>query len=176
MRKRDHIQGAMRNPGIVFFLVGLLLLFGIWSLPRLNKDEFPQFTIRQAVIAAVYPGATAQEVEEQVTIPLERFLFTYPEINKKNTYSVTEDGIVYIYADLRVQVERKDETWSKIRAGLDLFKKTSLPQGVLQIVVVDDFGNTCSMLLAVESEERTPRELEDYACQLSDRLRTVTTM
>lgn len=176
MRKRDHIQGAMRNPGIVFFLVGLLLLFGIWSLPRLNKDEFPQFTIRQAVIAAVYPGATAQEVEEQVTIPLERFLFTYPEINKQNTYSVTEDGIVYIYADLRVEVERKDETWSKIRDGLDLFKKTSLPQGVLQIVVVDDFGNTCSMLLAVESAERTPRELEEFAQQLSDRLRTVPAM
>ena len=54
-----------------------LTLFGIWSLPQLNKDEFPQFTIRQAVIAAVYPGATAQETEEQVTIPLEEFINSY---------------------------------------------------------------------------------------------------
>ena len=148
----------MRNHGIVFFVVGALLLFGIWSLPHLNKDEFPQFTIRQGVVAAIYPGATAQEIEEQVTKPLERFLFTYPEINKATTYSVTEDGIVYVFAELRLEVERKDEVWSKIRAGLDLFKKTSLPQGVLQIVVIDDFGNTSSMLLAVESPERTPRE------------------
>ncbi len=176
MISRDHIQGAMRNHGIVFFVVGLLILFGIWSLPHLNKDEFPQFTIRQAVIAAVYPGATAQEVEEQVTKPLERFLFTYQEINKKTTYSVSEDGICYIYADLRVQVERKDEVWSKVRGGLDLFKKTSLPQGVLQIVVVDDFGQTSSMLLAVESKERTPRELEHFALQLTDRLRTIPAM
>ena len=176
MMKRDHIQGAMRNHGIVFFVVGVLILFGIWSLPQLNKDEFPQFTIRQAVIAAVYPGATAQEVEEQVTKPLERFLFTYQEINKKTTYSNSEDGIAYIFADLRVEVERKDEVWSKIRGGLDLFKKTSLPQGVLQIVVVDDFGQTSSMLLAVESKERTPRELEHYAQLLSDRLRTIPAM
>lgn len=176
MKKRDHIQGAMRNHGIVFFVVGALLLFGFWSLPHLNKDEFPQFTIRQGVIAAIYPGATALEVEEQVTRPLERFLFTYSEINKENTRSVTEDGIVYIYADLRLEVERKDEVWSKIRAGLDLFKKTSLPQGVLQIVVVDDFGNTSSMLLAVESAERTPRELENYALQLCDKLRTIPAM
>ncbi|MBQ9706253.1 MAG: efflux RND transporter permease subunit [Paludibacteraceae bacterium] len=176
MAKRDHIQGAMRNHGIVFFVVGLLLLAGITSLPLLNKDEFPQFTIRQAVIAAVYPGATAQEVEEQVTKPLERFLFSYQEINKSRTYSVSEDGICYIFAELRVEVERKDESWSKIRAGLDLFRKTGLPQGVLQVVVVDDFGNTSSMLLAVESAERTPRELEHYAQQLSDRLRTIQTM
>lgn len=166
----------MRNHGIVFFVVGVLLLFGIWSLPNLNKDEFPQFTIRQGVVAAVYPGATAQEIEEQVTKPLERFLFGYQEINKATTYSVTEDGIVYIFAELRMEVERKDEVWSKIRSGLDLFKKTSLPQGVLQIVVIDDFGNTSSMLLAVESEERSPRETEAYSLQLCDRLRTIPEM
>ncbi len=176
MNKRDHIQAAMRNHGIIFFVVGALCLFGIWSLPQLNKDEFPQFTIRQAVIAAVYPGATAQEVEQQVTKPLERFLFTYQEINKSTTYSVSEDGIAYIFADLRVEVERKDEVWSKIRGGLDLFKKTSLPQGVLQIVLVDDFGQTSSILLAVESDQRNPRELEQYALQLSDRLRTIPEM
>ena len=176
MKARDHIQGAMRNHGIIFFVAGALCLFGIWSLPQLNKDEFPQFTIRQAVIAAVYPGATAQEVEQQVTKPLERFLFTYQEINKQTTYSISEDGIVYVFADLRVEVERKDEVWSKIRGGLDLFKKTSLPQGVLQIVFIDDFGQTSSMLLAVESEERNPRELEQYALRLSDRLRTIPEM
>ena len=176
MKRRDHIQWAMRNHGIVFFVIGALLLFGIWSLPRLNKDEFPQFTLRQAVIAAIYPGATAEEIEEQVTKPLERFLFTYQEVNKKTTYSTTKDGIAYIYADLRVDIERKDEVWSKIRAGVELFQKTSLPKGVLQIVVIDDFGQTSSMLLAIESPERTPRELEHFAYQLSDRLRTIPTM
>lgn len=176
MKKRDHISAAMRHHNIVFLVVVALAACGIYCLPRLNKDEFPQFTIRQGVVAAIYPGATAQEVEEQVTKPLERFLFTYQEINKDLTYSVSEDGIVYVFAELRTDVKNKDEVWSKIRHGLSLFKKTSLPAGVLEVVVVDDFGNTASMLLAVESPERTPRELEHYAEQLCDRLRAIPSM
>ena len=73
----------MRNPSIVFFIILILTAFGIYSLPKMNKDEFPQFTMRQGVVAAIYPGATAQEVEEQVTIPLENFLNGYEDIDKR---------------------------------------------------------------------------------------------
>ncbi len=176
MIKRNHILSAMRSHNIIFFIVVCLVIFGIYGLTQLNKDEFPQFTIRQGVVAAIYPGASAQEVEEQVTEPLERFLFTYAEIDKEKTYSVTENGIVYVFAELRTSVEDKDGAWSKIRHGLQLFKKSSLPAGVLEVVVVDDFGNTSSMLLTVDSPDRTPRELEDYAEQLCDRLRKIPEM
>ena len=174
--KRNHIMTAIRKHRLVSFVVLVLVLFGLWSLPHMNKDEFPQFTIRQGVVAAVYPGATAQEVEDQVTKRLERYLFTFPEVSKSTTFSVTEDGVAYIYADLRVEVTDKDEVWSKIKHGLNLFKQTDLPPGVLAIVVVDDFGNTSSMLLAVESSQRTPRELEAYSLQVCDRLRTIPEM
>ena len=173
MRTRDHILGAMRNHGLVLFVFIALALFGIWSLPQLNKDEFPQFTIRQGVIAAIYPGATAQEIEEQVTRPLEEFVNSYEEVDKEQTYSVTEDGILYIYTMLRVTVESMPDAWASMRAGLDLFRKTSLPPGVLQVVVIDDFGRTSSMLLAVESAERSSRELATYARRLCERLRTI---
>ena len=176
MYQRNHIIAAMRNHHIVFFVVLLLLAFGIASLPQLNKDEFPQFTIRQGVVVAIYPGATAQEVEQQVTKPLERYLFTFQEINKQNTYSTTQDGIVYIFADLRVEVTDKDEVWSKIRSGVQLFRQTSLPAGVLATAVIDDFGNTSSLLLAIESTERTPRELEQYCNKLSEQLRKIPQM
>ena len=166
----------MRNHNLVFLVVLVLTAVGIWSLPKMNKDEFPQFTIRQGVVAAIYPGATAQEVEQQVTIPLEDFLNSYVEVDKANTYSNTEDGVVYVYVSLRNSVKSAADAWTSIRAGLDLFKKTSLPAGVLQIVVVDDFGNTSSMLLAVESDERSPRELESYARLLCSRLRTIPEM
>lgn len=175
-KKTDHILSAMRNHKIIFMIVAVLMVLGFSTLPLLNKDEFPQFTIRQGVVAAVYPGASAQEVEEQVTKPLENFLFTYPEVDKSKTYSVTENGIVYIYVELRLAVKDKDVTWSRIRHGLQLFKKMSLPAGVLEIVVVDDFGNTASMLLAMESQDRTPRELEHYAEKLCANLRTIPTM
>ena len=166
----------MRNHNLVFLVVLVLTAIGIWSLPKMNKDEFPQFTIRQGVVAAIYPGATAQEVEQQVTIPLEDFLNSYVEVDKANTYSNTEDGVVYVYVSLRNSVKSAADAWTSIRAGLDLFKKTSLPAGVLEVVVVDDFGNTSSMLLAVESDERSPRELESYARQLCSRLRTIPEM
>lgn len=175
-RKTNHIQSAMRYHKIVFLIVSCLVVLGFYSMTKMNKDEFPQFTIRQGVVAAVYPGASAKEVEEQVTKPLENFLFTYEEIDKEKTRSVSENGIVYIFAELRTSVQEKDEVWSKIKHGLTLFKKTSLPAGVLEIVVVDDFGNTSSMLLAVESSERTPRELESYADQINEQLRTIPSM
>ena len=121
----------MRSHNLVLLVVLVLTAVGIWSLPKMNKDEFPQFTIRQGVVAAIYPGATAQEVEEQVTIPLENFLNSYIEVDKATTYSTTEDGVVYVYVSIRNSVKSAADVWTSIRAGLDLFKKTSLPAGVL---------------------------------------------
>ncbi|MBR3565162.1 MAG: efflux RND transporter permease subunit [Paludibacteraceae bacterium] len=172
----NHITKTMRSHGLVAFVVIVLVLFGIYSLPQMNKDEFPQFTIRQGVVVAIYPGATAQEIEDQVTKPLEQYLFTFSEIDKEQTYSVTENGAVYIYAMLRNEVPDKDVAWSKIRHGLDLFKMQSLPVGVVAVAVIDDFGNTSSMLLAVQSEQRTPRELEFYAEEMAKQLRNIPAM
>lgn len=149
------------------------MAFGIWSLPKMSKDEFPQFTIRQAVVAAIYPGATAEEVEQQVTIPLEAFINSFEEVDKQLTYSTTEDGVVYCYVMLRNSFFSNSETWSKMRAGLDLLKKTSLPAGVADIVLIDDFGNTASILLSVESKERSVAELQPYAERITRQLRDI---
>ena len=176
MTKRDHIQGALRNHGIVFFVFGVMMAFGIWALPQMSKDEFPQFTIRQGVVAAIYPGATAEEVEQQVTIPLEAFINSYEEVDKKLSYSTTEDGVVYCYVMLRNSVRNKDGTWAKMRAGLSLLKKTSLPTGVAEVVLVDDFGNTASILLSIESKERSVAELQAYAERLTRQLRDIPEM
>lgn len=75
-KKTNHIQSAMRYHKIIFLIVSCLVVLGFYSMTKMNKDEFPQFTIRQGVVAAIYPGASATEVEEQVTKPLEDFLFT----------------------------------------------------------------------------------------------------
>lgn len=176
MRKRNHIEAAMQHHRIILVVCLVLAIFGFYCLPNLNKDEFPQFTIRQGVVAAIYPGASPQEVEEQVAKPLERFLFTYQEIDKDHTYSISENGIVYVFVELKPTITDKDAAWSKIRHGLKLFKTMSLPAGVLEVVVIDDFGNTTSILLAVEAEGHTPRELEQYAEQICDRLRSIPEM
>ena len=166
----------MRHHGLVMALFLGLMAFGIWSLPRMNKDEFPQFTIRQGLVVALYPGATASEVEQQVTIPLENYINSFETVNKSMTYSESEDGIVYVYVMLRNEVRDDAAAWTKIRAGLDILQKTQMPAGVLQTALIDDFGNTSSILIAVESDERSPRELEEYAKQMCTSLRTIPEM
>ncbi len=166
----------MRRHGLVMALFMVLMAFGIWSLPQMNKDEFPQFTIRQGLVVAYYPGATAEEVEQQVTIPLEDYINSFEFVDKKLTYSQSEDGLAYIYVMLRMTAVNNEAAWTKIRAGLPLLQKTQLPTGVLQTLVIDDFGNTSSLLIAVESPERSPRELEQYAKQVCSHLRTIPEM
>jgi multidrug efflux pump subunit AcrB len=73
---------------------------------------------------------------------------------------------------LNDDVNNKDEVWSKIKHGLNGFK-AELPSGVLAIVVNDDFGNTSALLIAIESEHRSYRELKKYSDELSDRLRRI---
>jgi len=174
MKKNNHgiIESMMKHYSIVWLLVVLFVGFGIFGLINMNKQEFPEFTIRQGVVAAVYPGATPEEVEQQLTKPLENFLFTYQEIDKKNTYSYSRNGIVYVFVELNKSVHNKDEVWSKIKHGLKDFKM-QLPSGVLAIVVNDDFGNTSSLLITMESKDKNYRELEKYMDQLCSKLRTV---
>lgn len=176
MKKLNHIEGAMRSHVLVYALIGALVAFGIYALERMNKDEFPQFTMRIGVVAAVYPGATAEEVQEQVTKPLEQYLFSFNEINKSRTYSRSRDGICYVYARLNDNIQNGTEVWQKIRGGMSLYKQTSLPQGLVAVAVIDDFGSTSSMLLSVASDERSPRELERYSDQLQMRLRSIPEM
>ena len=166
----------MRHHGIVMALFLGLMAFGIWSLPRMNKDEFPQFTIRQGLLVALYPGATASEVEQQVTIPLENYINSFEMVDKQLTYSISEDGMAYVYVMLRLVDVDNEKAWTKIRAGLPLLQKTQMPTGVLQTALIDDFGNTSSLLIAVESDERSPRELEEFSREMCSSLRTIPEM
>ena len=172
--KRDVgiIAAAMRTRGIIFAVVVLLVVLGFYGLYDMNKDEFPQFTIRQGVVVGVYPGATSEQVEEQLTRHIERYLFTFQEVDKSKTYSYSEDGIAYLFVELSKNIDDKDEVWSKIRHGLTDFKR-NLPAGVLAVAVIDDFGNTSSILLTMEAADKSPRELEAMANELGDRLCTI---
>ena len=152
---------------LVITILFVLGIFGMWDMP---KDEFPAFTIRQGVVVAVYPGATSEEVEQQVARPLERYLFTFGEVNRKKTTTTAQNGMCFVMVRLNDNVNNKDEVWSKIKHGLALFKQ-QLPGGVLALVANDDFGNTSALLIAIESEARSYRELKDYSDELSDRLR-----
>lgn len=157
---------------IIIMVVCCLIAFGIYSLPNMRKNEFPDYTIRQGIVVAVAPGNTAEEMEQQVTKPLENYIFTYKEVKKEKTFSMSRDGIVYIQVQLNDDLNNKDEFWSKFKHGVQEFK-SNLPSNVMAVVVKDDFGDTSSLLITMESEEKTYRELNDYMDRLQDRLRTI---
>ncbi|NCC99743.1 MAG: efflux RND transporter permease subunit [Bacteroidia bacterium] len=174
--KKGIISASITYRRIIHVAVLLLFAFGIYALSNMNKDEFPSYTLRQGIIAGVYPGASVEEVENQLTKPLEQLLFSMPDINRKNTYSVSKDGIAYVYVDLDLSVKDKDEAWSKIRHKLNEQKSLTFPAGVLGFVVIDDFGNNSSMLIAIESNDKTYKELHSYTNELSKRLQQIPEM
>ena len=175
-RRRNMIEGAMRSFPLLAFSILIVIAIGIYALPNLNKNEFPTVKIKQGVVAVVYPGATAEEIEEQVAGQVEEYLFTFTDVDKTKTYSYSQNGMLYVFVTLVHSEDDPKLTWSRIREGLSLFRLTDLPQGVVATAVIDDFGNASSLLLAIESNERSPRELENISKQLSARLRSIPEM
>ena len=175
-QKRNIVEAAMRNSNLVFFFMTAIVIFGFIALPRLKKNEFPDVTIRTGVVAVVYPGATADEIEQRVAGVTEQYLFTFSDVDKNKTYSYSKDGMLIIIVNLNNDCVDAKMTWSRIRQGLILFKQTDLPKGVMATAVIDDFGNASSLLLAIESDQRSSRELREFADKLSEKLRTIPTM
>ena len=171
-RKRNFVEAAMHYRQIVILCVVCLVAFGIYSLPQMRKNEFPDFTIRQGIVVAVAPGNTVQEMVEQVAKPLEEYIFTYREVKKEKAFSQSRDGITYIQVQLNDDLQDKDAFWSKFKHGVAQFK-AQLPQNVLAVQVMDDFGDTSALLIALESEDKTYREMDDYMELLQNRLRRI---
>lgn len=171
-KKRNVVEWAMHYRQIVILVTCCLVAFGIYSLPEMQKNEFPDFTIRQGMVVAVAPGINVEEMVEQVTKPLEDYIFTYKEVKKEKTFSTTRDGMVFVQVELNDDLNNKDEFWSKFKHGVAMFK-SQLPSNVLAIQVMDDFGDTSALLITMESKDKTYRELHGYMDELMDRLRRI---
>ena len=168
----NWLKWPLEHYPISLLIIGILFVLGIYGMYVMPKDEFPHVTIRQGVVVAVYPGATTEEIEQQVTRPLERYLFTYGEVNRAKTSTTSQNGMCYAFVRLNDNVNNKDEVWSKIKHGLNTFK-SQLPSGVLALVVNDDFGSTSALLIAIDSKNRSYRDLKQYSDEISDRLRRI---
>lgn len=173
LKDKGIISGSIRHQRIVWAVVVVVVAFGIYALVDMKKDEFPAFTYPQGIVAGVYPGATAEEVEAQLAKPLEELLFSLPEVDRKKTYSISKEGICYLYVMLDLSMTNYAQVWTKIRNKINEAKTMSFPAGVLAIAVIDDFGNTSSLLIAMESSDKTYREMHDYTEYLTRRLRDI---
>lgn len=171
-KKRNAVEWAMHYRQIIILIVACLVALGIYSLPEMHKNEFPDFTIRQGIVVAAAPGNTAEEMVEQVAKPLEEYIFSYKEVRKDKTSTKCRDGIAYIQVQLNDDLYDKDEFWSKFKHGIADFK-AQLPSNVAAVKVMDDFGDTSALLITMESNDKTYKELDQYMDDLQGMLRQI---
>ena len=169
----NPVRAALRYPQVTLFLSAVVFLLGVYSMVRMPRREDPKITIRTGIVAAMYPGATSQEVEDQVTRKIEEHLFHFEEVRREKTYSTTRNGMVVINVELNKSVTNADQFWSKLRLDLALLKAQELPAGVQGPMVDSDFGDTVAVLIAVHGGSYGYRELKDYARTVEDGVRTL---
>ncbi len=170
--KFNIIESAMKYKQIAILISTLLVAFGAYALFVMPRQEMPEFVIRQGVVVAAMPGATSEQIENQLAVPIENYLFGFKEVNKKKTYSQSKEGIVYIFVELNENVDQPSQFWSKLKHGLNDLK-SSLPSDLYGIFVNDDFGNTSAVLISLESDTKSYKELNDISKILESRLRKV---
>ena len=110
----------------------MLIAFGIYALKVMDKNEFPNFTIREGVVGAIYPGATVEQIDDEVLKPLEDYIFSYKEVDKAKTHSQITAGTLIIFVELDDNVENTDSFWNGFKIGMENVK-LKLPPGVLGV-------------------------------------------
>jgi multidrug efflux pump subunit AcrB/outer membrane protein TolC len=169
----NSVKFWLRYPAVTLILTAMLVILGIHAFLKMPRTEDPTITIRTGIVAAIYPGATSEQVEKQVTKTLEKHIFKFPEVRKGKTYSTSRPGLVIINVELEDNVKNSDQFWAKLRHEMIETKETELPSGVMGPIVNSDFGDTVAMLIAIHGKRYSYRELKDYADTIQDQLRTV---
>ena len=141
------IKESLKNHKVPLITILLIFMVGIYSLMTMPRRSSPEITVRQALVVAFYPGASAGQVEEQLTKSIEEKLYTYSEVKKDETYSTTKDGQVVITVTLEDWVKIPDVFWQKLSQGLFLLSQMSLPEGVIGPIVDSDFGDVVALLI-----------------------------
>ena len=153
------IELAMKHKQIAIIITSIFVLFGVFALVVMPRNEFPEFTIRQGLIIGVYPGANSGQVEEQLTTKVESFLYGFKEVNREKNYSISKEGMLIVFVEVNNNVKDPDAFWDKIKFGLNNLK-AELPPQVLALIANNDFGNTSAILLTVQSDSKTYKELD----------------
>ena len=160
---------ALKNRALSYFVSALLLFGGILSFTNLGQLEDPAFTVKVATIATTYPGASPQEVELEVTDPLERAIQEMAEIDTITSYSRAGLSVIEVEVKPRYGKNLLPQVWDKLRRKVSDTEE-SFPDGVGRPDVGDDFGEVFGFQLAVTSDGFSYRDLEDYAEALKKNL------
>lgn len=163
---------AIRQRTFVLFFTALSVIAGLYSYFDMGKLEDPSFTVKTAVVVTLYPGASAQEVEHQVTDTIETKLQEMGSLNRLR--SLSRSGVSMVFVDLKESMSSSElpQEWDLLRRKVNDVK-LQLPSTAQISIVQDEFSEVYGMLFAIHSTDAKPEELRRYAEELQRQLKTV---
>lgn len=160
---------ALRHPSLIGFLIVLLLAAGALSYVQLGRAEDPDFTFKVMIVRTNWPGATAREVEQQVTDKIEKKLQETPYLDNVRSYSKPAESTVYVTLRDDTPPKLVSDIWYEVRKKVGDVRHT-LPQGVQGPFFNDEFGDTFGTIYAFTADGFTHRELKDYVEDVREEL------
>ncbi|PSW57681.1 efflux RND transporter permease subunit [Photobacterium leiognathi] len=159
--KQDIATYFIKNKVISWMLTLIFLVGGTFSFFGLGQLEDPAFTIKDAMVVTAYPGATPQQVEEEVTYPIEKAIQQLTYVDEVN--SISSRGLSQITVTMKNNYGPDDlpQIWDELRRKVNDIS-SNLPPGVAKPKVIDDFGDVYGILLAITGDGYSYKELSDY--------------
>lgn len=170
------IEKSLKYRQVTLSVLVVLFIFGVYSLVRMPRREDPKISIPQALVVAYYPGASSEEVEQQVTKHIEEFLFKFEEIKKSHTTSSSQNGKAVITVELNDNVGDKDLFWNKLRNELLVMKQQKLPSSVVGPIVNSEFGDTEALIIGLSGKNVPYDQLRQYARMMEEDLRLISSV
>ena len=160
---------ALEHDALTRFLMIVLMLLGVAAYFQLGQDEDPPFTFRAMVVRTYWPGATAQQVAEQVTDKLERTLQEAPFADKIRSYSKPGESQIIFQIKDSSKAADVPNVWYAVRKKIGDIRGT-LPAGVQGPFFNDDFGDVYGVIYALESDGFNYAELKTFADDVRQQL------
>ncbi|MGM9842204.1 MAG: efflux RND transporter permease subunit [Candidatus Limisoma sp.] len=167
----DLGKWAFDNKKLVYFLLAVLLIGGLFSAYRMSKLEDPEIKVKTAMVVAIRPGASAHEMEMEVTESLEKNIRTIGEVDNISSWSYNDMAIIQVEMKRTVPDDKIEQCWEMLRRKVS-DAESKLPDGT-SVSVQDDFGLVYGMFYALTGDGIDERKLSDYARQIQRELTNI---
>ena len=153
---------ALNRGVLINAFVAVLIIGGLWAFTQMPKLEDPAVRVKQALVVATYPGASAHQVELELTDPIEKSIRQMPDIDHIESSSYADMTIITVELHPTVKDDELEQQWDLLRRKVENIKP-SLPKGSQVMTVADDFGDVYGMFYALTGDGLSDRQLSDYA-------------
>ena len=153
---------ALNRGVLINAFVAVLIIGGLWAFTQMPKLEDPAIRVKQALVVATYPGASAHQVELELTDPIEKSIRQMPDIDHIESSSYADMTIITVELHPTVKDDELEQQWDLLRRKVENIKP-SLPKGSQVMTVADDFGDVYGMFYALTGDGLSDRQLSDYA-------------